>query len=122
MEIHGPKYRLTVGLNVTTVDCLFNTNSGTITVGDETIFGPRCMVITGYHTFDDINKNYYPWDTEGHDIHIGSGCWICAGSIIIGNVTIGNYVVIGAGSVVTHDIPDNTFAAGNPCKIIKKLR
>ena len=54
-------------------------------------------------------------------IRIGNNVWIGCNVTIIGGVTIGNDVVIGAGSVVTHDIPDGTLAAGNPCRVIRKI-
>jgi maltose O-acetyltransferase len=59
--------------------------------------------------------------SEGNDIIIGIGCWIAAGVIISGGVTIGNNVIIGANSFVNKNIPCNTFAAGNPARVIKKL-
>ncbi len=51
---------------------------------------------------------------------IGNDCFICANSIVVGPITIGDNVIIGAGSVVIHDIPSNVVAAGNPCRIIKQ--
>ena len=54
-------------------------------------------------------------------IRIGNNVWIGCGVTVIGGVTIGNDVVIGAGSVVLHDIPDGVLAAGNPCRVIRKI-
>ena len=54
-------------------------------------------------------------------VKIGNDCWFGAGVIVCSGVTIGNNCVIGAGSVVTKDIPDNSFAAGNPCKVIRPI-
>lgn len=54
-------------------------------------------------------------------ITVGNGCWICSNVIICGGVTIGEGCVIGAGSVVTRDIPPYSIAAGNPCKVIRKI-
>ena len=54
-------------------------------------------------------------------ITIGNGCWLASNVVVCGGVTIGNNCVIGAGSVVTKNIPDNSFAAGNPCKVIRKI-
>lgn len=51
---------------------------------------------------------------------IGNDCFICANSIVVGPITIGDNVIIGAGSMVIHDIPSNVGAAGNPCRIIKQ--
>ena len=64
-----------------------------------------------------------PYDLEyAKPITIGDDCWIATGVTIIGGVTIGSGCVIGAGSVVTRDIPAGSLAAGNPCKVIKKIR
>lgn len=54
-------------------------------------------------------------------IAIGDGAWIGAGAIILPGVSIGRYAVVGAGSVVTRDVPDYTVAAGNPCRPIRKI-
>ena len=54
-------------------------------------------------------------------IHIGNGCWLGGGVIVLPGVTIGDGSVIGAGSVVTKDIPGNVLAVGNPCRVIRKL-
>ena len=55
------------------------------------------------------------------DIHIGDNCWICAGVTILPGVTIGRNTVIGAGSIVTRDIPDNVLAVGNPCRVLREI-
>lgn len=57
----------------------------------------------------------------GKPINIENDVWICSNVVICGGVTVGSGAVIGAGSVVTKDIPENVFAAGNPCKVIKKI-
>lgn len=54
-------------------------------------------------------------------VKIGNDCWFGAGVIVCSGVTIGNNCVIGAGSIVTKDIPDNSFAAGNPCRVIRPI-
>lgn len=56
-----------------------------------------------------------------YPVTIGDNVWICAGAIILPGVTIGANSVIGAGSVVTKDIPPNSLAVGNPCKVIRTL-
>ena len=57
----------------------------------------------------------------GKPIEIGSDVWVGGGAIILPGVTIGSRAVIGAGSVVTRDIPDGVFAAGNPCRVIREI-
>lgn len=107
-----------VGLN----DTLINTNSGAVSIGENTIFGHHCMVLTGRHNFIDGKRdlqNDYP--REGYDITIGSGCVIGSGAIICGGVTIGDDCYIGAGSVVTRDIPGGYFAAGVPARIVRPI-
>ena len=60
-------------------------------------------------------------DEYGKPVEIGSNCWISSNVVITGGVTIGEGCVIGAGSVVTRDIPANSLAAGNPCKVIREI-
>ena len=117
--------RLKIGKGCSTVNTLFNTNSGTITVGDHTIFGYQCMAITGQHRFYQgvrsklhANSPIKEVPDEGQDIKIGTGCWIGSGAIILGGVTIGDHVIIGAGSVVLKDIPTGCFAMGIPAQVI----
>jgi acetyltransferase-like isoleucine patch superfamily enzyme len=103
----------------------FNTRSGSITVGANTVFGEDVMLLTGKHysiaeaEVEGKPLHYVP--EGGRDITIGSGCYIGGGAIIIGKVDIGDYAVIGAGSVVTKDVPNRAFVAGIPAKIIKIL-
>ena len=112
--IRGPQQNLKIGNNCKFLNTVLNTNSGIITIGDDTFFSHGCMVITGYH----LSRKKIT--RSGRDITIGKNCWIASGVIINGNVTIGDNCVIGAGSVVTKDIPDNSFAVGIPAKVIKQ--
>ncbi|NDK09538.1 hypothetical protein GW846_02060 [Candidatus Gracilibacteria bacterium] len=90
---------------------------GNIYIGDGTILGYDCMLLTsGYKSTDKLLKDPYI-----KEIIIGKNVWITSRVIILGGVTIGDNAIIGAGSVVTKDIPGNTFAAGNPCKVIKNI-
>ncbi len=90
-----------------------------IYVGDYTMFGPNVVVATAGHPV------YAPLRTKGYQynspVHIGKCCWIGANACIMPGVTIGDNVVIGAGSVVTKDIPDNVVAVGNPCKVLRPI-
>lgn len=109
----------------TPASVFFNTRSGSIHVGKNTVFGEDVKVLTGKHmnieeaSFHGVALHYVP--DEGRDIEIGSGCYIGSGAIIIGPVTIGDFAVIGAGSVVTKNIPAYTFAAGVPAKAVRSL-
>lgn len=121
----GDRRKLHFGKNVSPVNTLFNVASGHITIGDNTIFGHNVMVLTGKHEFLDgrrksLTTKGLETPLEGYDINIGSGCWIASGVIITGKVNIGDNVIIGAGSVVTKNIPSGVFAAGVPAKVIKE--
>ncbi|MFQ5744905.1 MAG: acyltransferase [Acidobacteriota bacterium] len=123
---HGPRSRLHIGRGVTLVNTLFNVASGHIYIGDNTIFGHNCMVLTGRHEFVDGRRRKLVAGSgeipaEGHDIVIGTGCWVASGAIILGRVTIGDNSIVGAGSVVTEDLPAGVFAAGVPARVIKKI-
>jgi acetyltransferase-like isoleucine patch superfamily enzyme len=124
------------GKKVALSNTLFNTSSGSINIGDYTIFGHNVMVLTGRHNFVDGHRaglkdviNGYTWGggekevpSSGYDIHIGVGCWIASGAIIIGGVTIGDHVIIAANAVVTHSVPDFAIVAGVPAKVIGDTR
>jgi acetyltransferase-like isoleucine patch superfamily enzyme len=106
------------------MNTLFNVISGSVTIGENTLFTHNCMVLTGIHHFHKgklAGLNIPPQlevPDQGRDILIGSGCFIGSGTIILGNVRIGDNVIIAAGSVVTKDIPSNCFAGGTPAKVI----
>ena len=90
-----------------------------IYVGDNTMFGPHVTVATAGHPIDPtLRAKEYQYNMP---IHIGKNCWIGAGSLILPGVTIGDYTVIGAGSVVTKDIPSSVVAVGNPCRVMRDV-
>ena len=90
-----------------------------IYVGDYVLFGPNVVLATANHPFlPELRKKGLQYNLP---IHIGEGCWIGAGAVVVPGVTIGDYAVIGAGSVVTKDIPSNVLAAGNPCRVLREL-
>lgn len=102
--------------------------AGTVTIGDNVFIGPYCTLAAGLHSLipkerrvkKDENGDMHDFE-YGKPITIGNDVWIAANVTICGGVTIGNGSVIGAGSVVTHDIPEGVIAAGNPCKVIRKI-
>lgn len=106
--------------------CYFNTRSGKIVVGKNSVFGENVMVLTGKHLNHqesrELSKPLHYVPECGRDILIGEGCYIGSGAIIIGPVEIGDFAVIGAGSVITKNVPSFSFFAGNPARLIRKLQ
>ncbi len=90
-----------------------------IYVGDYTMFGPNVTLATaGHPILPELREKAYQYNAP---IHIGRNCWLGAGVIVLPGITIGDNVVIGAGSVVTKDLPDNVVAVGNPCKVLREV-
>lgn len=108
--------------NFTVLDCC------PVTIGSNVFFGPNCSLMTPIHPLLPAERNMrFHADGSAYDLEyaapitIGDDCWIAAGVTVCGGVTIGKGCVIGAGSVVTRDIPDGVFAAGNPCRVIRPI-
>ena len=92
---------------------------GKVIIGDNCQLAPNVSIYTAGHPLHPDSRNSaYEY---GIDVTIGNNCWIGGNSVICPGVHIGNNVVIGAGSVVTMDIPDWSVAAGNPCRVIRKI-
>ena len=90
-----------------------------IYVGDGTMFGPNCVIATAGHPIDpELRERQLQYNIP---VHIGKNCWLGAGVLVMPGVTIGDNTVIGAGSVVTKDIPANVIAVGNPCKVLREI-
>ncbi len=90
-----------------------------IYVGDYTMFGPNVVLATaGHPILPELRPLAYQYNMP---IHIGKNCWLGAGVIVLPGVTIGDNSVIGAGSVVTKDIPANVIAVGNPCRVLREI-
>ncbi|MGN1077145.1 MAG: sugar O-acetyltransferase [Candidatus Gallimonas sp.] len=90
-----------------------------IYVGDNTMFGPNVTVATaGHPILPELRKKGYQYNMP---VRIGKNCWLGAGVIVLPGITVGDNSVIGAGSVVTKDIPPNVVAVGNPCKILRPI-
>lgn len=89
-----------------------------VRIGEHTLFGPAVQIYTATHPMDAERRRRQEF---GRPIDIGSDVWVGGGAIILPGVCIGSRSVIGAGSVVTKDIPDDVFAAGNPCRVIRGI-
>lgn len=90
-----------------------------IYVGDYTMFGPNVVLATAAHPIlPELREKGYQYNAP---IHIGKNCWLGAGTIVLPGITIGDHSVIGAGSIVTKDIPSHVVAVGNPCKVLRKI-
>ncbi|HEY7384592.1 MAG TPA: sugar O-acetyltransferase [Beijerinckiaceae bacterium] len=89
-----------------------------VRIGSFTLFGPAVQIYTPMHPF---NAELRRREEFGKPVEIGSDVWVGGGAIILPGVRIGSRAVIGAGSVVTRDVPDGVFAAGNPCRVIRAI-
>lgn len=90
-----------------------------IYVGDYTMFGSNVTVATaGHPVLPELREQVYQYNMP---VHIGKNCWIGAGAILLPGVSVGDHTVIGAGSVVTKDIPANVVAVGNPCRVLREI-
>ncbi|MBZ9626232.1 MULTISPECIES: sugar O-acetyltransferase [unclassified Clostridium] len=109
----------------------FNTtilDDGKIYIGDNVMFGPNVSIMATSHPLISEERIAMKYE-DGHvsmseyakEIHIGNNVWIACNVVVCGGVHIGNNAVIGAGSIVTKDIPDNYLACGNPCKPIRLI-
>lgn len=90
-----------------------------VIIGDNCFMAPNVAIYTAGHPIHPVSRNsLYEY---GKEIIIGNNVWLGGNTVICPGVHIGNNVVIGAGSVVTKNIPDWSFAAGNPCRVIRKI-
>jgi maltose O-acetyltransferase len=89
-----------------------------VRIGEYSLFGPNVQIYTPMHPFNAAQRRMQEY---GKPVTIGSDVWVGGGAIILPGVRIGSRTVIGAGSVVTRDIPDDVFAAGNPCRVIREI-
>lgn len=114
--------RCCINYNWTVLDC------ASVTLGDDVFIGPNCTLAPPVHPLlkeermAKFNENGEKYDLEyAKPIVIEEGVWLASNVVVCGGVTIGKNSVIGAGSVVTRNIPENVFAAGNPCKVIRAI-
>ncbi|MBQ8635514.1 sugar O-acetyltransferase [bacterium] len=112
-------YNVEIGENFYSNHNLVILDCTKVIFGKNTFIGPNCGFYTAEHPLDYQTRN--KGQEFAKPITIGDNVWIGGNVVVIGGVTIGNNVVIGAGSIVTKDIPDNSIAVGNPCKVIRKV-
>ena len=111
-HVHFGK-RVYANFNLTLVD---DTH---IYVGDYTMLGPNVTIATaGHPILPELREKNYQYNIP---VHIGKNCWLGAGVVVLPGVTIGDNTVIGAGSIVTKDIPANVVAVGNPCRVLREI-
>ncbi|MCM1135441.1 MAG: sugar O-acetyltransferase [Clostridium sp.] len=115
---------VSINMNCTFVDC------NKIEIGDNVLIASNVQLYTAAHPVELSERLTPHWSPESEEyfcrtyarpIKIGNGCWLGGGVIVLPGVTIGDGAVIGAGSVVTKDIPENSLAVGNPCRVIRKI-
>jgi len=92
-----------------------------ITIGSRTLIGPNCCFFSATHPIDPVVRNGTSGPESGKPITVGEDCWFGGNCIVLPGVTIGKGVTIGAGSVVTKDVPDYVVIAGNPARVIRKI-
>ena len=111
------------------MNCTF-LDDNRIVIGDNALIAPNVQIYTAFHPTNAADR-FGPQKEDGSfafckaqtaPVIIGNNVWIGGGAILLPGVHIGNNVVIGAGSVVTRDIPDNTVACGNPCRVVRENR
>lgn len=120
-----PGFRCEFGFNISIGDHFFANfdcimlDGNLITIGRNVLFGPRVGLYTANHALDAAER--IAGGCYARPITIGDNVWVGAGVHIMGGVSIGQNTIIGAGSVVTKNIPDNVIAAGVPCKVIREI-
>jgi len=115
---------VSINMNCTFVDC------NRIDVGSGVLIASNVQIYTATHPVElaeRLTKNWNPesgeyfWRTYALPVKIGNNCWLGGGVIVLPGVTVDEGAVIGAGAVVTKDIPANVLAVGNPCKVLRKI-
>lgn len=92
---------------------------GEVTIGDDTIMGPYCIISSTNHRFDRLDIPMLLQEDDKKPVRIGNNVWLGARVTVLPGVTIGDDTVVGAGAVVTRNIPANTIAVGNPARVIR---
>ena len=89
-----------------------------VRIGSFTLFGPAVQIYTALHPLQAERRRR---EEYGEPVEIGSDVWVGGAAVILPGVRIGARAVIGAGSVVTRDVPEGVFAAGNPCRVLRPI-
>lgn len=121
----NPNFRCEFGQNIhvgkhfyANYDCTI-LDGAPVTIGDNVLFGPKVGLYTSNHLFDAHEREM--GGCIAKPIKVGDHCWLGANVSVTPGTTIGARTIIGAGSVVTHDIPSGVIAAGSPCHVIRKI-
>lgn len=120
--VFGDETKVQVASSAILHNALLNVSSGNIVVEENVFFGHNVCLLTGthdYRVFGEDRRKAVPH--EGCDIYIRSGAWVASNVTILGPAVIGEHAVIGAGSVVTENVPPRTVVAGVPARIIRLL-
>ena len=112
-------YNISIGENFYANHNLIILDPGKVEFGDNVFIGPNCAFYTPEHPLDAETRN--KGLEYAKPIKVGNNVWLGGNVVVLGGVTIGDNSVIGAGSVVTKDIPSNSIAVGNPAKVIKVI-
>lgn len=125
-----PGFQCDVGTNISCGDrCTFNFNvtildGAPVTFGDNCMVGPGCLISTTGHPLSAAgrrDREAYSKPVHAKPVHVGSDVWLGGNVSVMPGVTIGDNVVVGAGAVVTHDIPSNSLALGVPARVVRTL-
>ena len=120
-----PDFRCEFGKNITIGNNVYINfgcvilDCGQVSIGNNTLIGPNVGIFSGNHAADAGERT--AGELIPKPVAIGDRVWICGNVSIVPGVRIGDESVIGAGSVVTHDIPSGVIAAGNPCRVLRKI-
>lgn len=111
-------YRIEIGDNVTINEWCYINGYGTVKIGDNVRIGHRTSILSSDHSWDEKDMEIYRQPVKAMPTVIGNDVFIGCGAIILGGIYIGKHSVIGAGAVVTKDVPENSIVAGCPGKVI----